>query len=109
MVGPNVTRASFRGADGGAGLPERRNAKLHGLAGAGHASHDPRTLRGAGALEVDLSWGQRAAAAALEPRALSLAAGPRWFLAALAPRVWQPRRGLSLQARRRRPAADQGS
>jgi len=76
---------------------------------AGRASHALRTLRGAGALEVDLSWGQRAAAAALEPRALSLAAGPRWFLAALAPRVWQPRRGLSLQARRRRPAADQGS
>ncbi len=54
---------------------------------------------GAGALEVDLEWERRAAAGALDASALSLAAGPRWFLAALAPRVPQPRRGLSLQAR----------
>lgn len=60
-------------------------------------------MRCAGALEVDLEWGRRAAAAALDARALSLAAGPRWFLAALAPRVPQPRRGLSLQARAARP------
>lgn len=48
---------------------------------------------------MDLEWERRAAAGALDASALSLAAGPRWFLAALAPRVPQPRRGLSLQAR----------
>ena len=53
----------------------------------------------AGALEVDLEWGRTAAAAAQDARALSLAANPRWWLAALAPRTPQPRRGLSLQAR----------
>lgn len=59
------------------------------------------TFLAAGALEVDLEWGRMAAAAALDARALSLAAGPRWSLAALAPRTPQPRRGLSLQARPR--------